>query len=128
MTHLLNYTGMTKNTQGSHSHCTISAQPPLGSHTGAVQYPWDFYAQLRRQHNDYTISVRSQHDLSLYGFAPVRCRILSKKSHDGRIKYKPIHRSLHLTHDASKTVQNKSYGARCKCNLSIQHNQSSKIC
>ena len=47
---------------------------------GCVRYPCDFYAWLRRQQNDHTISVQP-----VYGYAPVRCRNLSKKSHDDRI-------------------------------------------
>ena len=68
---------MPKNTRGSHSHRTISVRKPHG----AVLYPCDFYAQLQRQHDLRMISAQS-----VFGFAPVHCRNLSKKSHDGCIK------------------------------------------
>ena len=62
------------------NHTAISARP-YGSRKGAVRYPCDFYAQLRRQHDDRMISARS-----VYSFAQACCRNLSKKSHNGCIK------------------------------------------
>ena len=49
------------------------------------------YERMQRLHDDRSISMRSH-----YGFLPVRCRNQSKKSHDGRIKCKYIHRTPQL--------------------------------
>ena len=78
-----------------HEDHTATVQSPHGLRTEALHYLCDFYAWLRRQHDDCTISTRS-----VYGFAPVCCRKPSKKVHDNRIKCKYIRRSLKLTYDA----------------------------